>query len=112
MTQQQSAPAGWYPHPQMAGTQQYWDGARWTGHIAPMSYAPAGYAPRDPATTSSLETWGWLGAFLFPIVGIVIGIMLVSRPGKNAGGWILGISAGWMILVWVVLAAASQPTYY
>lgn len=29
------APAGWYPHPSMAATRRYWDGAKWTDHIAP-----------------------------------------------------------------------------
>ena len=36
-----TAPAGWYPHPSMAGTQRYWDGAKWTDNIAPL-------APADP----------------------------------------------------------------
>lgn len=31
------APAGWYPHPEMADTVRYWSGAEWTGHIAPAS---------------------------------------------------------------------------
>jgi hypothetical protein len=30
------APAGWYPHPKMPGTQRYWDGQHWTDHVAPM----------------------------------------------------------------------------
>lgn len=103
-----AAPPGWYPHPSMAGTQRYWDGARWTDHVAPM--APSNWMAQA-ASTAKLETWGWLGAFFFPIVGIVIGIMLLSRPGKNAGGWILGISAGWILLVWFAIAA-SQPSSY
>lgn len=32
-----SAPAGWYPHPEMVDTQRYWDGEAWTEHIAPTS---------------------------------------------------------------------------
>jgi hypothetical protein len=35
MTQQQT-PAGWYPDPQMASTQRYWDGERWTEQVAPL----------------------------------------------------------------------------
>lgn len=30
-----ATPAGWYPHPTMAGTQAYWDGEKWTDHVAP-----------------------------------------------------------------------------
>ena len=29
------APAGWYPHPSMAATRRYWDGAQWTEHVVP-----------------------------------------------------------------------------
>jgi hypothetical protein len=108
-----TAPPGWYPHPSMAGTQQYWDGARWTNHIAPAmpQWRPA-QGP-DAEATERLETWGWVGAFIFPIVGIVIGIVLLTRPGKNAGGWILGISAGWILLAWIFFAMlAAQPTTY
>jgi hypothetical protein len=37
-----TAPAGWYPHPTMAGTQRYWDGQKWTDHIAPVGAPTAG----------------------------------------------------------------------
>ena len=29
------ATPGWYPDPQMPGTQRYWDGAAWSDHVAP-----------------------------------------------------------------------------
>jgi lipopolysaccharide export LptBFGC system permease protein LptF len=98
----------------MADTQRYWDGERWTDHIAPG--APAVAAPWKPspeaASTAKLETWGMLGAFFFPIVGIVIGIMLISRPGRNQGGLILGISFAVMVVASIVLVqASSQPQY-
>jgi hypothetical protein len=32
-----AAPAGWYPDPQGAGVQRYWDGQRWTEHVEPTS---------------------------------------------------------------------------
>jgi hypothetical protein len=28
-------PAGWYPDPNAAGTQRYWDGGQWTEHTSP-----------------------------------------------------------------------------
>ncbi len=30
-------PAGWYPSPTNDGVTQWWDGARWTEHVRPMS---------------------------------------------------------------------------
>jgi hypothetical protein len=45
-------PAGWYPDPQNAQQQRYWDGSTWTGHtaasaaaVAPTGSAPLGGAP-------------------------------------------------------------------
>lgn len=32
---------GWYPDPEMVGTQRYWDGERWTEHAAPLTPPPA-----------------------------------------------------------------------
>lgn len=44
-----SAGPGWYPHPSMAGTQRYWDGSKWTDHVAPLPVAPE--PPADPNWT-------------------------------------------------------------
>lgn len=41
-------PAGWYPDPQNAAGQRYWDGARWTEHAA----APSADAAATVATSS------------------------------------------------------------
>lgn len=27
---------GWYAHPTMVGTRRYWDGGKWTDHVAPV----------------------------------------------------------------------------
>ena len=55
-------PAGWYPDPQMAGTQRYWDGARWTEHRAPM---PARQA-------SGTSTGKIVGAILLSVLILVV----------------------------------------
>lgn len=41
------APAGWYADPAMPGTQRYWDGERWSGHVAPAAQT------QTPRPTSS-----------------------------------------------------------
>lgn len=76
-------PAGWYPDPKMADTQRYWDGERWSDHVAPANAAPAAdlEARRQ---SSNLETWGWLGAIFLTPVGFVIAIVMMSR-GQSAG---------------------------
>jgi Protein of unknown function (DUF2510)/Excalibur calcium-binding domain len=42
-----NVPAGWYPDPERAGQQRYWDGSAWTDHRAPL--APDA-APNSPET--------------------------------------------------------------
>ena len=32
-----SVQAGWYADGEQPGTQRYWDGVRWTHHIAPLA---------------------------------------------------------------------------
>lgn len=35
MDDQQQTPPGWYPRPSMPGSLGYWDGQKWTDHVAP-----------------------------------------------------------------------------
>ncbi|MFC5178178.1 DUF2510 domain-containing protein [Nocardioides taihuensis] len=94
-------PAGWYPHPTMADTQQYWDGTNWTGHIAPRT--PTAVSPAHTPTTeetkggyTSLEKAGLVTGFLFPIIGFVCGVVVLTR-GRVANGvgiMILSLVAG------------------
>lgn len=72
---------GWYPDPQMANTQRYWDGGRWTEHVAPFVRPPV--PPVAPAKDNGyLIAAGVVTALLFPIVGFIIGIVLAARNEK------------------------------
>jgi hypothetical protein len=95
----------------MADTQRYWDGERWTDHIAPgvARRTSPGAVTANVASTLKLETAGWLTAFFFPIAGVVIGIMLVSRPEKNQGNWILTVSIAMLVLAWLAFYATQAP---
>jgi hypothetical protein len=79
------SPAGWYPHPEVAGQQRYWDGRGWTDHVA----------PRQPeATHSDKSAWvpiGWAFAFVFPLAGFVIGFCL-PRKYSRQGLWMMATS--------------------
>jgi len=43
-------PPGWYPDPEQAQTQRYWDGARWTEHRAPLEKPQAVGVSISPQT--------------------------------------------------------------
>ncbi|SEH46579.1 protein of unknown function [Mycolicibacterium rutilum] len=51
-------PAGWYPDPEGAGGQRYWDGSAWTEHRSPadtQSYEPAAAAPAFDIAPASVD---------------------------------------------------------
>ena len=77
------APAGWYPTPD--GELRYWDGSRWTSHVAPAQTGtrpPAGpnqAAPTGrpslgsgPAGRVSVRAWfGWGGLVVVALLGVL-----------------------------------------
>ena len=68
------APAGWYPTPD--GRQRYWDGSRWTAHVAPdpaAQWAPA--ARPFPVPPAATRPWYSRPELLIPAV--IIGGLLV-----------------------------------
>lgn len=71
MTQQ---PAGWYPDSQMANTQRYWDGARWTEQVAPA-------VPTDAAERTAEATSGLLNVVLI-VVALGIAVFAMWAVGN------------------------------
>jgi uncharacterized protein len=74
-----SPPPGWYPDPQVAGRQRWWDGHQW-GVDAPLAVpyggSPAG--PEDQRTLAVLaHVLGIFTGFLGPLV-----LYLVAKPGQ------------------------------
>jgi hypothetical protein len=66
--QPNSVPAGWYPDPNGAPTQRWWDGTSWTEHYAP----PAGVVAVRPQIAADARVdgvWIWLIAAL-PLLSI------------------------------------------
>ena len=73
--------AGWYPDPEGSGGQRYWDGDRWTDAIAG-SVVPAPHPPQQQPSTGLL-IFGYLAAFVMPIIGFILGIVLLIRGGPE-----------------------------
>ena len=78
-------PAGWYPNPQNAAHQRWWDGAQWTDHVSAPAYsAPTYSAPQGapaygsqayeqlqaPVGTSWNTPWIWL-VIALPMLGLI-----------------------------------------
>lgn len=110
-TTRRTAPAGWYPHPSMADTQRYWNGSAWTDHIAPLT-RPAPSPAQHPTArdNEALITWGYVTAILFPIVGFIIGVVLLGRrPGHGVLCMLIAIAAA---MAWYALLTPDpQPAY-
>ena len=83
MTQEapQSTPPGWYPDPRMTGTQRYWDGERWTDHVAPLAHSPA------PASSGGVSVWVIAGGIL--IAAIVLWFVYSVVTADNEADCIL-----------------------
>lgn len=76
----------------MSGTQGYWDGAKWTEQVVPMAPSTTGAAAH--AVSSRVETIGWIAAILMPIVGFIIGIVMLGKgQGRGVGMIVLALVA-------------------
>jgi uncharacterized Tic20 family protein len=75
-------PPGWYADPQ-GGGQRYWDGERWTEHVAPPAPAPAAVA--DPYRQSrQWATFAHLSAFAALVIGLpFVGPLVIYLVKKD-----------------------------
>lgn len=74
MAAQPPTPPGWYPHPEMAATLRYWDGSDWTEQVAPMA---------AQSEQAGLLVAGWVMAFLLPIGGFIVSLVLPWRLRRH-----------------------------
>jgi hypothetical protein len=89
-------PAAWYADPENPAGMRYWDGARWTEHRT--DYLPA--PPKKPVSEGMVAA-GYITAVLIPIVGVVIGVILVGRDNRH-GKWVLAIAVLLMLTFFVI----------
>jgi hypothetical protein len=109
-------PPGWYPHPTMAGTRQYWDGEQWTDNIAPMDTAEA---ESKSANQSQMVTVAILAASVIGLVMAFQSASLLTGTGTQWTGAAIAIAAGiativlrksistWLRVVAVIIALAA-----
>ncbi|MCW2753912.1 MAG: serine/threonine protein kinase [Marmoricola sp.] len=119
MTESNRTPPGWYPDPNAAGYQRYWDGSAWTDQQHPITLtmnAPADAGSPAPAPTTSnglpwWQTWwavilGLLLCFPFGLVG------LWKRPGvtTKVRWWVTGATAALLVIAFATQSNASTPS--
>lgn len=78
----QTTPAGWYPHPSMAGTLGYWDGTHWTEQVAPAQQTAASAPVTD--VNGALLVLGYVLAVAFPIGGLVVAAVIWRQNQTHA----------------------------
>jgi hypothetical protein len=80
----QSQPAGWFPQPD--GTQRYWDGSKWTEHVAPGPAASPPPAPGGAGGASPIEPKkrNWFVRHKI-LTGLLV-LLVIFIVAKAAGG--------------------------
>ena len=102
-----TSPAGWYPDPAGYG-QRYWDGRQWSGHVAPMAYAPA------PQPEQKAPAGDWIGgvliSLLMPLIGFIVGIVYTVKggPKRDVGILCLVLSVAAFLFWLAVMASGSS----
>jgi len=103
------AQAGWYPDPERAGWQRYFDGAAWTEHRAPSpGFAPSGYGQPWPPSPP------WKGAqFGRPRYGPGA----LATPGRRLGARaldalvLLPVLALFVVIAVILVAPHAGPLF-
>jgi hypothetical protein len=73
--------AGWYPDPSGQGS-RYWDGSRWVDTTIP---------PGPPVSTGWLIA-SYVAAVVFPIAGLIAGIVVLTKGMRGHGLAVIAIS--------------------
>ena len=114
-TQQQ--PAGWYPDPQNAGQQRYWDGSQWTEQTAPAA-APA--TAVDPYGQSrQLAMFAHLSSIISGFIGPLIFYLVkkdddpfVADQSREALNFNLTVLIGYVISAVLIFLIIGIFTFF
>lgn len=88
--------AGWYPDPEDATQQRYWDGQQWTEHRAPLAGQPQPQAWGQPTYGASqnpaanVDTWLWQSIVATVLCCLPAGVVAIvfaaqANQAKNTG---------------------------
>ncbi len=96
---------GWYPDPTRT-CQRYWDGARWTDQVAPLPQRESG----GPKATTGDWIGGVLLSVLFPLLGLVVGIVYFLKGGekRSVGSMCLLLSVAGLVVTWMLVTGARS----
>lgn len=110
-------PPGWYPDPDGANTQRYFDGTKWTDHLAPSNppYGPGPLSPPNPQSERPRQAKSVRPFVIMAIAGPVIALvsfilMQLAFGAADSGGsgtllfQILGFV---LFLVWLASIPAT-----
>jgi hypothetical protein len=73
--------AGWYPWD--AGSNRYWDGEQWTAERQRVGPDVTAARRSERQTGSWLVACGYVAAVLLPVLGVVLGTIVATRPSHN-----------------------------
>jgi hypothetical protein len=79
MSEPTGTPPGWYPSPDDATQQRYWDGQQWTSAIAPTG-------PSQPAAPVKQGSWFGRHKVLTALGAIVLVVIVASAAAAGGGG--------------------------
>jgi hypothetical protein len=89
-------PAAWRPDPHQPGWLRYWDGTRWTDHVAPDPHEAAAAPPRVPAPEPRrpyTATTGRVGVAALVALGLVAA---VDAAAIVVDVWAASVVSGWI----------------
>jgi hypothetical protein len=72
--------AGWYPWD--ADSNRYWDGEQWTAERQQVGPEVTAARRSERQRGSWLVVCGYVAAILLPLLGVVLGIIVATRPSR------------------------------
>ncbi len=101
----QPPPAGWYSDPTRRHTNRYWDGVRWTEHVA-----TGASSSTDPIEASAALVPPAPGTEARPAAPPAQHIEVTSRSGGSMLGAVIGVLIAAIVLVVVLIMVNSSDS--